>query len=257
MKIALYQQDIVWNDPAANFWRVAAVLERSGRCDLLVLPEMFTRGFVMNPQATAIETAETVREQLSALAQTYDCALAGSAPVRVRRAYYNRFFFVTPDGESYFADKHHLFTYGGENVHYRQGRDRVIVAYRGVRFLLTVCYDLRFPVWCRCREDYDVLLCVANWPAARRMAWDILLRARAVENQCYAVGVNRVGEDELCPYSGGSMVVHPYGDVLAACADGVEDCVACDIDMDVLRDYRAKFPSLRDADCYKIFHKKI
>lgn len=253
MKIALYQQDIVWNNPTANFRKVASVLEQLDGCDLLVLPEMFTRGFVLNPQVAGVRSADYELEQMKALAWQYGCAVAGSVPVRVRQSFFNRFFFVYPDGDRVFADKRHLFTHGGENLHYRAGRERVVAEYKGVRFLLTVCYDLRFPVWCRCREDYDVLLCVANWPSARRPAWDILLRARAVENQCYAVGVNRVGEDALCPYSGGSMVVHPYGDVMAACADGVEDCVACTIDMEALRDYRAKFPSLRDADHFGIY----
>jgi len=311
MKIALYQQDIVWCAPEANYRKVATVLSGLSGCDLLVLPEMFTTGFVMEPDAVAmefpsekmegrvmpevsltsgqgaeagemasrateriaeagvrnqtadsrsrkvigLENSEAVEERLRGLSMRYHCALAGSVAVQECGRCFNRFYFMRPDGSFEYADKHHLFSYGGENVHYTPGRQRVVVDYLGIRFLILICYDLRFPVWSRCRNDYDILLCVANWPAVRQLSWNVLLRARAIENQCYAVGVNRVGEDHICPYAGGSMAVHPYGELLAECGTGQEGCAIFEPDMEMLQSYREKFPSLQDADCFRILEK--
>lgn len=308
MKIALYQQDIVWCDPEANYRKVETVLAGLPGCDLLVLPEMFTTGFVMEPGVTemepvafsrrqpssecvalpgnqegakcgmeavaadgeaetiswdvvpesgqgphfGLETPPAVEERLRRLSERYHCALAGSVAVQEGGRCFNRFYFMRPDGSFEYADKHHLFSYGGENVHYTPGQRRVVVDYLGVRFLILICYDLRFPVWSRCLDDYDILLCAANWPAVRQFSWSVLLRARAIENQCYAVGVNRVGEDKICPYAGGSMAVHPYGELLAECNADKESCAVFEPDMEMLRSYREKFPSLQDADRFQI-----
>lgn len=311
MKIALYQQDIVWCDPEANYRNVELVLTELSGCDLLVLPEMFTTGFVMEPDAVTmkipdftqgshrdtcavwagngekgkygteretvkgdlamvpienvpdegqmakrgLEIPQMVEERLCSLSMRYGCALAGSVAVQDNGCYFNRFYFIRPDGSFEFADKHHLFSYGGETVHYTPGQRRVVVDYLGIRFLILICYDLRFPVWSRCQDDYDILLCVANWPAVRQLSWNVLLRARAIENQCYVVGVNRVGEDKICPYAGGSMAVHPYGEVLAECGIDKEGWAVFEPDMEMLRSYREKFPSLQDADSFRILKK--
>jgi predicted amidohydrolase len=262
MKILLYQQDIIWADPEANYRKVEAVLAAHPEGQLLVLPEMFTTGFVTDPdhmqllsdarEGHRLQTAEDVEARLRQIAARHDCALAGSVAVEDTEGFHNRFYFVCPDGTIYAADKRHLFSYGGETRCYRPGRERVVAEYGGLRFLMIVCYDLRFPVWSRCVDDYDVLLCVANWPAVRQHSWNTLLQARAMENQCYVVGVNRVGEDHICPYNGGTMAVHPYGDPLTECPRKVESVISFEPDMEMLRGYRAKFPSLHDRDRFEI-----
>jgi predicted amidohydrolase len=252
MKILLYQQDIVWCDPEANYRKVESVLAAHPEGDLLVLPEMFTTGFVTDPTTTPLESAERVETRLRQIAAQHHCALAGSVAVRDAAGAHNRFYFVRPDEQLYSADKRHLFSYGGEDRYYCPGSQRVIAEWLGVRFLIIVCYDLRFPVWSRCIDDYDVLLCVANWPAVRQHAWNTLLQARAMENQCYVIGVNRVGEDHICPYNGGSMAVHPYGDPLVECPRKLESVVTVEPDMEMLQCYRAKFPALHDRDRFII-----
>jgi predicted amidohydrolase len=252
MKILLYQQDIVWADPEANYRKVEALLETHPEGELLVLPEMFTTGFVTDPEHTPLETAEAAEARLRDIAARHRCALAGSVAVEDAEGYHNRFYFVRPDGHIYRSDKRHLFSYGGETRYYRPGGERVVAEYGGLRFLMIVCYDLRFPVWSRCVDDYDVLLCVANWPAVRQHTWNVLLQARAAENQAYVIGVNRVGEDHICPYNGGTMAVHPYGEALVECPRKVESVVTFEPDAEMLRAYRAKFPALHDRDRFEI-----
>jgi predicted amidohydrolase len=162
--------------------------------------------------------------------------------------YYNRLYFVKPNGDVTFYDKHHLFTYADEHRGYKRGDERVEVEYRGVRFLLQVCYDLRFPVFCRNRGDYDMMIFVAAWPTSRIHVWDTLLKARALENQCYVAGVNRIGTDPKCEYCGHSVIVSPYGDVMVRCEDDKECSAAAEIDIERLQSFRKKFPVLNDAD---------
>ena len=161
-------------------------------------------------------------------------------------------YFVEPDGKVTHYDKRHLFSYSGEDKHYEAGKERVIVEFRGVRFFLQVCYDLRFPVFGRNCDDYDVAIYVANWPDKRRMAWDILLRARAIENQAVVIGVNRVGTDPMCNYDGGTVAIDFFGFVAAACADNTEEVVTYEVKMNELRHYRDKFPSLADSDDFSL-----
>ena len=162
--------------------------------------------------------------------------------------YYNRFHFVTPDGAVTTYDKKHLFTFGGEHERFTAGDKRVIVDYKGVRILLEICYDLRFPIWSRNRGDYDMIIYVASWPTPRVESWKALLTARAIENQCYVAGVNRVGTDPGNEYCGGSRVIDPYGKVIASCEDGKEMEAWAEVDLNVLEAFRAKFPVLDDAD---------
>ena len=175
-------------------------------------------------------------------------AIAGSIATEEEGVFYNRFYFVTPEGDYAQYDKHHLFTYGGEHNHYHAGQERVVVEYMGVRILLAICYDLRFPVWSRNRKDYDMAIYVASWPTPRVEAWKALLHARAIENQCYVVGVNRVGKDPYCQYSGHSAIIDPYGKTLAECNEDKECLLTAQIDMDTLKAFREKFPVLEDAD---------
>ncbi|MCR5679072.1 MAG: nitrilase family protein [Prevotella sp.] len=248
MKIAALQFDIQWQQPRANLNRLTAWLDAHAGADLYVLPEMFDTGFLPS-EASDGHTLEWMQQQ----AALRGSALAGSISTRSEgdggNRLLNRLYFVRPDGSFDYYDKRHLFGYGGEDEHYQAGKRRVVTAYRGVRFLLQVCYDLRFPVWSRTRGgDYDVILYVANWPASRIDAWNTLLKARAIENQCYVVGVNRTGNDPQCRYCGQSAIIGPKGDVLSKVADGEECCIEAEVDMDALAAFRRKFPVLDDAD---------
>lgn len=257
MKISLFQQDIQWLDPEANCLKVESVLQAHPDTDLLVLPEMCLSGFITEPAPGQLPQPAEVVTWLKEMAARYGTALCGSFAVEEQGVNRNRAYFVTPEGNVSFADKHHLFAPGGETRGYEPGQDKCIAEWRGIRFLLLVCYDLRFPVWSRqtAAEPYDVLICVANWPMQRRLAWDTLLAARAIENQAFAIGVNRVGQDLMCPYSGGTRAIHPYGHILAECPDGVESVCTFEPDMQKLKDYRSKFPSLVDADAFVILDR--
>lgn len=265
MTIALYQQDIVWGSPAENMRRAEeafaaalgeGVLSSSAedgvhRVALMVLPEMFTTGFCADPSLAAgvVDDGAEAVVWMRRMASRYDAAVAGSVAVAEEGGYFNRMYFVRPDGCMEYYDKRHLFAMGGEADHYTAGRRRVVVEWRGVRILLQICYDLRFPVFARSRGDYDMIIYAADWPAPRIAVWDTLLRARAIENQCYVAGVNRVGSDPWCHYCGHTVLIDPYGRDTAACSDG-EAVVIGSIDMDFLRAFRKKFPVLDARDAW-------
>ena len=251
MKIAVIQTDIVWGNPDANIRHLEEQIANAGNVDLYVLPEMFSTGFVMKPERYAEREGLSLSWMKRIAAQT-GAAICGSLAVEEQGEYYNRMCFVKPDGSCATYDKRHLFSYGGEHEHYQPGVDRTVVEWKGVRILMQVCYDLRFPVFSRNRRDYDLAVYVANWPESRRQVWDILLKARAIENQCYVVGVNRVGDDEMCHYNGGSAIISPYGTYMAETVDN-ESCVAiATIDMKKLNAFRKKFPVLGDADQFTL-----
>ena len=261
MVISLIQSDIAWADPQTNRDRLSQVFARLPKSDLVVLPEMFSTGFATEPAGIAEKGTESL-DWMREMAVRYDCAVAGSLALERDGRYYNHFAFVTPEGElsgdglvgsgQAGYNKRHLFTFGGEDKQFTAGSERVIVSWRGVRFLLSVCYDLRFPVFLRNRGDYDVLLCVASWPAVRRYPWDTLLRARAIENQCYVAAVNRVGDDPVLHYSGGSVLLDWLGQPMAQVPDGTEGFVSGEITPDALRAAAAKFPVLSDADDFML-----
>lgn len=252
MKVALLQQDILWASPAQNVARAAAAMDAAGTADLYVLPEMFTTGFATQPSGIAEAGGGVGLEWLRTQAQERDAAVAGSVAVAEDGKFYNRFYFAHPSGQVESYDKHHLFTYGGEHHTFSPGRQRVVVEHQGVRILLQVCYDLRFPVYSRNRGDYDMILYVASWPEPRVEAWRALLVARAIENQCYVAGVNRVGTDPACRYCGGTMLIDPYGHVIDACPDGHEAVARGVVNMNALRTFRQKFPVLGDADNFNL-----
>ena len=252
MKITILQRDIVWADPKKNTERADEVINQLGQSDLIVLPEMFSTGFCTYPEGVAESAESNTLQWMKRKAAERDCALAGSIAVKDGERYYNRFYFVYPDGHVQHYDKKHLFTYSGEHLRFTAGTERVIVNFRGVRILLQVCYDLRFPVWARNRKDYDMILYVASWPTPRIEAWNVLLRARAIENQCYVVGVNRTGQDPNCEYCGGSALIDPYGKTLAACDWSKECAASAEINLTILEDFREKFPVLEDADPFTL-----
>ena len=256
MIITLLQQDIVWGNPSANQKAAEGAMLAADKSDLYVLPEMWSTGFATEPEGIA-ESDGSSLNWMKQMANRLDAAVAGSIATEIDGKYYNRFYFVKPandgsDNEIEYYDKHHLFTYSGEHLRYTAGERRVVVEWRGWRFLLQVCYDLRFPIFARnCAEGpdaYDVALYVASWPTSRRAPWDALLRARAIENQCYVCGVDRTGDDPACHYNGGTAIIDAYGNTVAACPDGEVSAIRVELDMDKLTAFRKKFPVLSDRD---------
>lgn len=252
MKVVLLQTDIEWLSPQKNREHISDLTDDVSEADLIVLPEMFTTGFCTSPEGAAeYEGAETFAWMKNTAART-GAAIAGSVAIEEDGHYYNRFYFVKPDGTYTAYDKRHLFSFGGEHKKYTSGRERVIVEHAGFRILLQVCYDLRFPVFSRNRGDYDMILYVASWPVPRIGAWNTLLRARAIENQCYVAGINRTGKDPYCEYNGGTVLIDYLGNDISAAETEAETTVRGLVDMEPLKDFRKKFPALDDADNFEI-----
>jgi len=262
MRVTLLQTDIVWEDKQKNLRLLRKKLETlRGEAEIVVLPETFSTGFSMNSRQLAEPvTGETITT-LRQWAAEFQLAIVGSyiacneeVTSDTGTPYYNRAFFLTPEGEAHYYDKHHLFRMGQETEHFTAGDQRPIISYRGWNILLLVCYDLRFPVWSRnVNNEYDLLIYVANWPVPRRRVWDVLLQARALENISYVCGVNRVGTDgNQMPYSGGSVIYSPKGDLLAHVPDNEEGSATALLDLSALREFRIKFPAWKDADSFSI-----
>lgn len=313
MTVHLLQTNIQFQSPAANHQAVEQLLSAcvappeggfGGGLSLFVLPEMWSTGFVMSPEGVAEEHDESLA-WMRRMAEKYNAAFTGSVAVCEGGSYYNRLYFVKPDGSVTHYDKRHLFTYGGENRCYTPGSDRTIVEWGGVRFCLQICYDLRFPCFSRNVPSplpphpspliphpspttphsspliphpspliphpsptiphsspliphpsplipYDCLIYVASWPASRRNVWDILLRARAIENQSYVIGVNRIGDDPACHYDGGTAVIDAYGRTVTQAHDNTQEIISCQLDIEKLQAFRKKFPVLRDADRHNL-----
>ncbi|MDD3108776.1 MAG: amidohydrolase [Alistipes sp.] len=250
MKVTLIQSDLRWNDPQANRDHLEQKMAVAEAADLFVLPEMFSTGFCTNPSGVAEPAEGDTFGWMQRMARQHDAAICGSVATQDQGKFYNRFYFVFPDGSYRSYDKHHLFTYGGEHKQYTAGQERVIVEFRGWRILVLVCYDLRFPVWSRNRGDYDLMLYVASWPTSRVEAWSALLRARAIENLCYVAGVNRVGDDPNCNYCGGTVLLDYFGQPIVEGIMGSEGVLCGEIDAVALEAYRSKFPALNDADAF-------
>lgn len=244
LKVTLCQTDIVLgSDNIPNIKGVEG--------SLYVLPEMWNTGFIINPEQVAMsETKSNALAWMKSFARKYKCAVCGSIPIKAEdETYRNRLYFTTKD-ETLYYDKHHLFTHAGEHYKYTRGVNTKIVEYGGFKFLLLVCYDLRFPVWSRYGRagEYDAIIYVANWPASRMDAWDVLTRARAMENQCYVIAVNRVGDDPKTHYVGGSRIISPKGDILAECPLDKVSFVTHTMELDYLRKCRKSFKVLEDRD---------
>jgi predicted amidohydrolase len=262
LRIALYQSPIEWENPSINYERYSRkLLEIKGKADIVLLPEMFTTGFSM--EATRI--AEPFSEQMPGaiwmrnMAMELGAAVTGSIAVSAQGNFYNRLLWADSDGGMQWYDKRHLFSMAGEDKAYTRGKEKLIVEVNGWKICPLICYDLRFPVWSRNRlsEDssveYDVLVYVANWPVARKKAWDSLLVARAIENQCYVAGINRCGQDgNGLEYSGGSAVLTPFGEELCSSHINEECILLATLNAADLAQLRAKFPVLRDGDRFSI-----
>ena len=251
LRLSLIQTDLAWQAAELNRQLLAKqLLPLAGKTDLVILPEMFTSAFAMGAGAIAEEYPGPTLQWMQALAFKLDAAITGSIAVTVDGNRYNRLLFVKPDGSTVYYDKRHLFRMLGEDKRYAAGTGKILVEWRGWRILPLVCYDLRFPVWCRYTqtEPYDLLLCVANWPAPRNQHWRTLLQARAIENLAYVAGVNRIGIDgNKLEYLGHSAVVSPKGvETLQGLAEA--GVYSTTISLQELLSWREQFPAWMDAD---------
>jgi len=253
INVTIIQDSLNWHDQLANRNRYDEHFKSIADTDLIVLPEMFSSGFSMHPEA-CFETmdGETVA-WMSERAGQKSAVITGSLIIKLgENNFVNRMIWAKPDGSMDYYDKRHLFRFGGEHVHFNSGDKRVILELAGWRFALFVCYDLRFPVWSRNKDDYDVAIYVANWPNARQMAWDSLLPARAIENLAYVLGVNRIGEDAIGnSFSGGSVILDFMGNPLADCKDELKIATST-LSRENLDAFRDKFPARLDADQFEI-----
>ena len=235
--------NIVWANPEKNIEQAQQLIQQAGISDLYVLPEMWATGFAIEPEGVAEdEQSSKALAWMRDFALINGSAICGSLAIRTSDGFFrNRHYFVTPNNVVFY-DKHHLFKHGREHMFYTPGDSPVIACWQGMRFLLQTCYDLRFPVFSRYGRagEYDAIIYVANWPSSRQLAWNTLLRARAIENQCYVIGVNRTGFDPNTHYEGGSAIVSPIGKA--------SDSLTAELSLDALGKMRDKFRVLDDRD---------
>jgi predicted amidohydrolase len=257
LNISLIQTDLHWESKETNLHLLGKKIDQlRGETEIVLLPEMFSTGFSMNPERLAETMSGETVHWMKEKAAVNRMIIGGSVIIKEDDRYYNRFIWMMPNGELGYYDKRHLFAYSGEDKHYAPGNKRLIASVKGWRINLMICYDLRFPVWARQSQaeepEYDVLVYVANWPDRRKHAWSTLLCARAIENQCFAIGVNRVGTDgNDIYYSGNSMVIDPLGEVLYH-VEEEEDVFTITLDKQTLQEARNKFPFLKDGDNFRI-----
>ena len=266
LTFTLIQTDLHWENPLANLQmledKINSIKEST---EVIVLPEMFTTGFSMQPEKFAEGMNGEAVLWLKKMARQKKSVITGSLMIKEDGKFYNRLLWMLPNGEYGCYDKRHLFAYANEDKHYTRGNKRLIASVKGWRINLQVCYDLRFPVWARQapspdlspggegqKQEYDVLVFVANWPEKRSLAWKTLLQARAIENQCYVIGVNRVGEDgNGINYAGDSMIIDPLGEILYQKTND-EDVFTYTLEKEKLNEVRNKFPFMKDSDSFII-----
>jgi omega-amidase len=258
LSITTIQSNLIWEERSANLRMLEKKISGiEGEKEIVVLPEMFSTGFSMKPEMLAETMEGETIGWMRKVSQENNIILTGSVIIEENGNYFNRLVWMMPNGQYGYYDKRHLFAYAGEDKHYSPGTKRLIASVKGWKINLQVCYDLRFPVWARQQTkeettEYDVLIYVANWPERRSHAWKTLLCARAIENQCYVVGVNRVGTDGNNIYhSGNSLVIDPLGQVLYHMADE-EDVFTITLQKEKLEEVRERFPFWKDADSFNI-----
>jgi predicted amidohydrolase len=254
MKISVIQPDTVWEDKVRNFRNLSDLISPLfHKTDIIVLPEMFSTGFSMDPkQLSEPEGGETIK-WMKDIARRGNLGLCGSYIVKDGMNFFNRWVFVSPEDDIHCYDKRHLFRIGGEDKIFTPGKSRLTFTFRGVKISAYICYDLRFPVWSRNREGSDLIIYAANWPESRRDLWITLMKARAIENQCFAAGSNRTGTDgEGIRYCGESMIINPRGEIIASAGTENDCSVSAEISLAGLSDFRKKFPVINDADDFII-----
>lgn len=252
LNVALVQTTLAWENPKANKTHIEDKVS-SITADLIVLPEMFSSGFTMNaPEVAETMDGETIT-WLKALSKSKNTAIVGSLVIKENENYYNRLVFVEPNGTITTYDKRHTFTLAGEHKVYTAGTEKIIIDYKGFKICPLVCYDLRFPVWARNSEDYDVLIYVANWPKMRIAAWDALLKARAIENMAYCIGVNRVGLDgNNYEYSGHSAAYDVLGNRMDTIPESTETTEVITLEKAHITKYRKRLGFLKDKDVFNL-----
>lgn len=255
INISIAQFDILWENPEANIHKINNLINNNQVGDVLVLPEMFTTGFLMNPTIELANKNNFSLEWMKQIAIKKNIVVCGSLIVYENKSFFNRFFWVQPDSQIFTYDKKHLFSPGNENLTYTSGNNKAIINYKNFKFSLLICYDLRFPVWIQNNFnhitgfDYDVLIFVANWPAKRINHWRQLLIARAIENQAYVVGVNRIGNDKnYIEYNGNSLVVDPLGNILFEDLSNSEFIHSIELDYSIIENWRNLFKVSYDWD---------
>ncbi len=258
LKVAAVQTDIQWLDKQANLDSLQNIISEffinNSSIDLLLLPETFATGFCLNQnEIDEPENGGVVLSWLKQIAIQFNCVIAGTVLVSHEHKKVNRFYWVRSDGTVEYYDKRHLFRMGNEQEFVSQGLERKVFEINGIKILPQVCYDLRFPVWSRNRQDYDLLVNVANWPAARRNIWDTLLKARAMENQAFVIGVNRVGDDGRgTAHSGGTAIIDFVGETIVAAEDNQQQVILAELDFSKLEKFKVSFPAYLDADRFKV-----
>jgi predicted amidohydrolase len=251
INVTLIQSDIIWEDRISNLKKYQEKINQIESTDLIILPEMFTTGFSMSPKGISENINGETIQWMKDNASKMNSAICGSIIIEEDGRYFNRFIWINPDGSIHHYDKRHLFSFAGENENYTPGNEKIIIEYKGWKICPLICYDLRFPVWSRNSEDYDLLIYVANWPDKRKLAWKSLLIARAIENQCYVIGVNRVGEDSKNYYSGDSSLINALGETLYTNSH-IEEIYSTTISKYDLNKIRTQLPFLNDKDNFKI-----
>lgn len=251
ISVTLLQSDINWENPKVNLQKYSELLKQVTETDIILFPEMFTTGFTMSSKQYAEPMNGGTVQWMKEIALARHCAVAGSLIILDNRKYYNRLVWVFPDGSLSTYDKKHLFSMGNEHENYTPGNKRLIVECKGWKICPLVCYDLRFPVWSRNTENYDLLVYLANWPVQRQIVWDTLLAARAIENQCYCIGVNRVGIDKQgIRYGGRSVFVTPKAETFFL--GEKEQVQTFELSLGSLQNFRKNFPVLDDRDNFNL-----
>lgn len=253
LEVTLIQSPLFWEDKASNLAQFEDYFKSIEKSDLIVLPEMFNSGFTMNSQKVAEKQEGETLAWMQFWAKEKNTCICGSFVIEENENYYNRLFWVFPEGNFEHYNKRHLFRMANEHHFYTAGKERLIVHVKGWKICPLICYDLRFPVYSRRKNDYDCLIYVANWPAVRSGAWKTLLEARAIENQVYCIGVNRIGTDDNgIAYSGDSAVIDAKGVVLQQLKTNESGIIRCTLDWQDLNEFREKFPVHLDADSFEI-----
>jgi omega-amidase len=254
MKVSIIQPDLVWEDKSGNFKNLERLISPlNNLTDIVILPEMFNSGFSMKPEKLGEDPEGETFLWMKNTAVKGNFGLCGSFIVKENSDFFNRWYFVSPEKEFWYYDKRHLFSMGGEDSFFSAGKTRLVFSFRGVRVSPYICYDLRFPVWCRNRNDYDLMINSANWPESRKEVWNTLLKARAIENQCYVAGSNRTGTDgNRIKYCGDSVIIDPRGRVMASTGRDEESSFTAEISLTELNNFRKKFPVHNDADNFAI-----
>mgnify|MGYP005624928607 CR=1 FL=1 len=253
LKIVGIQAELFWENPTENRSHFEREIDKINDIDLIILPEMFTTGFTMNPNSVA-ETMDGISiTWMKEIAINKQIAITGSLVIKENNNFYNRLVFVHPSGKIETYDKRHSFTLAGEDKVYTSGSEKLIVNYKGWKICPLICYDLRFPVWARNTDNYDLLIYMANWPIQRIKAWDTLLKARAIENMCYCIGINRTGFDNNnYEYSGNSLVVDYLGNELSSLNKNESGSIKATISKEKVKEIRKKLGFLNDRDSFKI-----